>query len=343
MSTHAVNVISITEVRPHPNADRLEIVPIGGWQAVVKKDQFKPGDLAIYIEPDYVVPLDRPEFGFLKKDAREKHRLKAIRLRGALSYGLLIPLPEGCDDAQVGDNVMEMLGVERYEPVVHRSTVAAPLDTSFWPKTYAPTFDLENIQNCEGMLQPGEIVVVTEKVDGANARYLFLDGVMHVGSRNRWLKDEVVMRPDGSGPYPRAIWFDALDRYPQIRQWCESHPGVTLFGEVYGNVQSLKYGRPNEIDFVAFAALYKDEWLDFADVAHDLQMEGIPTAPLLYVGPYDREKINAIAEQDSAVPGAPVGHMREGVVVTPVIERKDGMGRRVSLKLISNRFWESEA
>ena len=47
MSTHAVNVIGIDEVRPHPNAERLEIIPVGGWQAVAKKGQFTVGDRAV--------------------------------------------------------------------------------------------------------------------------------------------------------------------------------------------------------------------------------------------------------------------------------------------------------
>ena len=90
MSTHSVTIIAITAVLPHGNAERLEIVPIGGWQAVVKKGEFKVGDPTIYIEPDYTVPTARPEFAFLAKAGRERHRLKAVRLRGILSYGLLI-------------------------------------------------------------------------------------------------------------------------------------------------------------------------------------------------------------------------------------------------------------
>lgn len=34
MSTHAVNVIEIEDIQGHPNADRLEIAKVGGWQAV---------------------------------------------------------------------------------------------------------------------------------------------------------------------------------------------------------------------------------------------------------------------------------------------------------------------
>lgn len=59
MSEHAVRIIEVGEVRPHANADRLCIVPVGGWSCVVSKEQFRPGSRAIYIEPDYVVPLDR--------------------------------------------------------------------------------------------------------------------------------------------------------------------------------------------------------------------------------------------------------------------------------------------
>lgn len=344
MSTHSVSVIEIGSILPHANAERLELVPIGDWQAVTRKGQFKPGDKAIYIEPDYVVPLERPEFAFLKKDQREKHRLKAVRLRGVLSYGLLIELPEGCEDAQVGDDVMEMLGIERYEPKVHTSTTAAPLDTSFWPKTYTPAFDLENLQNLGDVLEHGEEVLITEKVDGANARYLFLDGEFYIGSRNRWLKwQEDTINPASGEPYPPSVWKTAADRYPQIEAWCRENPGTTLFGEVFGKVQSLMYGRPEEVDFVAFAALHGEHWLSWPAVMKTLRAAQIPTAPVIYIGPYDRKIAEALAEHDSSVPGAPAGHMREGVVITPALERLDSKHRRVSLKLISNRFWESEA
>lgn len=79
MSTHSVNIIEIKEVRAHENAERLEIVPVDGWQAVVKKGQFKVGDEAVYIQPDYTVPTARPEFAFLAaKD---------------------VPVPEACNGA----------------------------------------------------------------------------------------------------------------------------------------------------------------------------------------------------------------------------------------------------
>ena len=82
MSTHSVNIIEIGEVLPHDNAERLEIVPVGGWRAVVKKGQFTRGDRAVYIEPDYTVPTTHPDFAFLAREGRDRHRFKAVRLRG---------------------------------------------------------------------------------------------------------------------------------------------------------------------------------------------------------------------------------------------------------------------
>jgi hypothetical protein len=113
MSTHAVSIVEIPEILPHENADRLGIVTVGGWSCVVAKDQFKAGDRAVYVEPDYVVPLSRPEFSFLAKgkEGKSEHRMKAVRLRGRLSFGLLIPVPEDCAELPAGACVMERLGI----------------------------------------------------------------------------------------------------------------------------------------------------------------------------------------------------------------------------------------
>lgn len=59
-ANHQVNIIRITEIKEHTNADTLVIIPIGGYQVVAKKDQFHVGDLAVYIQPDSVVPQTEP-------------------------------------------------------------------------------------------------------------------------------------------------------------------------------------------------------------------------------------------------------------------------------------------
>lgn len=331
MSTHAVKIIEIGEIKPHENAERLEIVPIGGWQAVVKKGDFKRGDRAVYIEPDYVVPTARPEFSFLAKDGKDAHRLKAVRLRGALSFGLLIHLPSDLSSRAVGDNVMDDLGIVRWVPPVRPFRGGSddhelPQDQA--PKVFAPKFDLENIINFMDIVTDGEPVVVTEKIDGGNAKFTCVDGTFFMGSRNRWL------RPDRDHFQSRSC-----KAHPEIEAWCRANPGLVLYGEVYGPVQALRYGL-REPRFAAFAALMHDgSWMDQADLRVSLHVHGTPIAPLLYEGPFDLSIIRDLAEQDSRI--GPKGHMMEGVVIVPAKERRHEEIGRVALKYISNRYWTS--
>jgi hypothetical protein len=98
---HKVKVISIGEIQVHPNADTLGIVFVGGYQCVVKKDNYKVGDLAIYLPPDSVVPQTKP-FEFLWADKEfpdgvvpEKYRRITVRrFRKEWSEGLLLPLSD---------------------------------------------------------------------------------------------------------------------------------------------------------------------------------------------------------------------------------------------------------
>jgi hypothetical protein len=39
MSTVVVTTRTIAEIKPHPNADRLELAVVGGWQTVVPKGE----------------------------------------------------------------------------------------------------------------------------------------------------------------------------------------------------------------------------------------------------------------------------------------------------------------
>src|SRR3989337_1289584 len=93
MTEFRVQVVEIGEVRKHQNADSLSITDVhGGYPCVIRTGEFKEGDKAVYIPVDSLVPLDDPRFSFLKKDcSRTHHKIKAVKLRGVFSMGLLIP------------------------------------------------------------------------------------------------------------------------------------------------------------------------------------------------------------------------------------------------------------
>jgi RNA ligase (TIGR02306 family) len=347
MSTHAVKIIEITEVLPHGNADSLEIVPTGGWQSVVRKDSFKVGDKAIFIEPDYMVDLTRAEFNFLARGKEVNtenphYRLRAIKLRGELSYGLLIPVPAFLDDLSVGENVIELLNVKRYVPK-EKGTRAVALNPELYPKLHFEKFDLENVKNFKDTIQDDEEVVCSEKIHGASSRYTFTDDQMYIGSRNLFVENDGLNN-----------WSKALAATPEIEAWCRENPGMVLYGEVYGDVQSLKYGcAPGQIKFLAFAALCGKnyptghsanlavgKWLD----TPALMCDKLPCVPVLYRGTWEfgKKVLYDIVEKDSRVNGAPKGHISEGFVVVPVVERTSRNLGRVALKHVSDRYTMSE-
>ena len=117
-------LVRIDEIRPIENYDRVEHARVGGWWVIVKKDQFKVGDPAIYIEIDSKVPEKEP-FMFLEK---RHFKVKTLKMCKVISQGLLMSpkdfgweiLEDGTIDIKqhintsnlmVGDFVTELLGI----------------------------------------------------------------------------------------------------------------------------------------------------------------------------------------------------------------------------------------
>lgn len=315
-STHAVEVVPVA-LRPHPNADALSIVTVhDAYQAIVRTADWQGRTLGAYAPPDSVIPA-----GLVPG---VEGRVRAIRLRGLISEGLLLPAPDG---AVVGDDVSDRLGIGHYEPPLNATTGGEDAPA---PSGYCPVYDVEAARRYGSAFTPGERVIATEKIHGANARYTFRDGAMHAGSRTGWKA-----RTDERG---RAVlWWAALDAHPEVRAWCEAHPGDVLFGEVYGQVQDLKYGR-TDARIVTFDIL---RGLDFLD--HDEARAAgpdLPWVPTLYDGPFTWiDDLAGHAEGPSILARANgAEHVREGCVIRPERERRDVAFGRVVLKLIGRDY-----
>lgn len=348
MSTHEVPVVRITEILPHPNADTLSLIPIFGWQVIVKTGDFKVGDLAIYIPPDYMVPTTHPSFSFLARPERTHERITIRKFRGLISQGLLIPPSPDLNPIGEGSNVAADLGIFRYEPPVGKkgriggaggSLGDAP-DGPQPSLPYVPKFDVESFQRYHKLIEEGEAVVITEKIHGANARYCYGptplrdgDGITRdffIGSRNRWLK------PDTSN-----VWTRAASTTPGILEWCKANPDYILYGEVYGQVQDLRYNTgPDEVKFAAFAAIsgLTGQYMPFTELFDSLAWYSVPHAPVLYRGPFSRSFTADLAERDSTL--AP-GQLSEGCVILAIPERNHPNLGRLVLKLVSNRYLAS--
>lgn len=314
-STHKVEVVPVI-LEPHPNADSLSIVHIFGYTVVVKTEAWVGQDMGAYIVPDSIVDTSREEFKFL-----EGHpRIKVKRLRGVMSMGLLMPAPE---NSKIGDDVAEYYGVTRYEPPMENLSTRGESGPA--PEGVYYKYDIDTYYRYPNIIQEGESVWISEKLHGASAKYVFRDGQMYIGSRNEWKKD------DGN------IWAGALKQNPWIEDWCKAHEGLTLYGEVFGYVQDLRYGHvQGRYSFRVFDVLDKGRWLDFEEFfACGLDFDKL--VPIVAIGEY-HPKFIELADGNSLIPNA--NHIREGIVIKPTTNRSDNTIGRVILKVVSNKYLE---
>jgi RNA ligase (TIGR02306 family) len=323
MSTHRVEVVRLGPIEKHPNADTLGIVRVWGYTAIVRLGDYAEGDLVAYIEPDYVVP-ETEAFAFLGGH----RRIKARRLRGVWSQGLVISAPEG---AVEGDDVMESLGIVRYEPPTSgrpgtHGVKGPPIGVEAPHPTLAhlPKYDLENLRRYPDVFEPGEMVYASEKVHGANARFAWRDGRMWAGSRTHWRQLDL-----------ESWWTAALAEHGWIEDWCREHEDAVLYGEVFG-FQDLRYGvKPGAVHFLVFDAMRSD--FTFATPAELAEsFDARFRVPGSFVE-YDLARLEEMSRQDSVV--CP-GQVSEGIVVKPLAERFDRRVGRVALKLVSDRYLE---
>ena len=61
MSTLIVEVCKTEKVLAHHNADVLDLAQIKGWQCVIPKGRYAPGDLVTYIPIDAVIPAEHSD------------------------------------------------------------------------------------------------------------------------------------------------------------------------------------------------------------------------------------------------------------------------------------------
>lgn len=328
MSTRiVVEVVEVESVRPHPNAEKLDIGVIKGWQVVVPKGEYVAGDKVVYFPPDVVVPQAwSDQFGVTKY--LSNGRVRCARLRGEPSFGFAIPADP---DDEVGQDMADFYGVTKYEPPFRPTAGDAERDHPLFP-AYT---DVENLRNFPDILQSGELVSVTEKIHGTSARVAWIDGEWMAGSmrvrRKRPALDELRLN---------TYWYP-LSLKPVI-DLVEDFVGagarqVVLYGEVYGpKIQSFGYGVKNGVGFAAFDLLVDGKFVDANAFADTCFQYGIQAVPLLAENvPYSLDMVKALSAGPATFGG---GHIREGVVVKPMTERTDPRVGRVVLKYVADDY-----
>lgn len=190
----------IAEIRPIENADAIEHVRVDGWWVVVKKGEFQVNDRAVYIEIDAWCPHELAPFLSKGKDPREYsgvkgERLKTVKLRGAVSQGLLLSIPTEFNDPTQfteGLDITELLGIQKWEPPIPaqlRGKIAGNFP-SWLRKT-----DEDRIQNCFKDVSPrlNESWAIEEKVDGSSMTVGYRKGDFILDKEGQPIPEEFVV------------------------------------------------------------------------------------------------------------------------------------------------------
>lgn len=342
MSTFACPIVRVRAIEPIPDADAIELAVVGEFRSVVRKGAFQPGDRAVYLPEAAVLPEGLiAELGLTGKLAgKAKNRIKAVRLRGCLSQGILL---DGVDFLHPdGHDMAAALGVTKYEPPIPAVMAGEVANLFGHPLKY----EIENFKAWPDVLTYGEPVVITEKlhgtfcgvgvIPGLDYPEMFADatsGKRHGLVYSKGLGGKGLCFKDNAAN-DRNIYVQAarkLGLHRRIHEWL---PGRTVhvLGEVYGpGVQDLHYGRQDR-GFAVFDINVDGRYLNRAELWSACVHLRLDMVPLLYSGAFSREKLAAFTDGTATVGGA---HTREGVVVVPVIERRDDKLGRVILKSVS--------
>ncbi|WP_416969100.1 RNA ligase (ATP) [Streptomyces sp. 4F14] len=345
MSTLRVTAEVLT-VHDHPNADALELAQVGLYRAVVAKGVYRTGDVAVYIPEQAVLPAGLiEELGLTGRLAGGKaDRVKAVRLRGELSQGIVCR-PAALDGvdlgraASEGTDFAEALGITKWVPPIP-PTMSGDVEPA---PELVPWVDIENIQRYPGIFTPGEPVVLTEKLHGSACllTYVADEERVYVSSKGFGAKS-LALKEDPRNLYWRAVHGHGV---PEAAARLAARLGarrVGIFGEVYGEgVQDLSYGADGRRESLGYAvfdvAAEVDGAVRWLDAGALLEGE-LPLAPRLFEGPYDSERVLALASGRETVSGRGL-HLREGVVIRPAVERYSAVvGGRAIAKAVSPAY-----
>lgn len=335
MTRKLASIQTVVAIEPIANADAIELAHIQGWQCVVKKGEFRPGESGLFFEID-AVPPDDPRFQFLwrAKDGTvplqpANFRLRTIRLRGVLSQGLLMPLdrfPELPTDLPAGTDLTETLSVGKWEPQIPLND---EVDGPFLPGV--PKTDEIRVQSAPEVLAElaGRPYVITVKYDGTSATY----GI------HRHTRAFTVCGRNWSIKRGTNAYWHAAEKY-RLEAALAKHPQMVIQAELIGPGIQKNCLALRGVQLAAFNVYDQEErrYLSHDEAATFLASIGVPMVEVLERGDaFSHDQASLLALAEGHYPGTK--NEREGIVIRPQTETlSTALGGRLSFKAISNRF-----
>lgn len=359
----------IDDIKPIENADRIEIAKVEGWQVVVKKGQFKKGDLCVYCEIDSLLP-ERPEFEFL----RSKHfRIKTQKMRGVISQGIvfhfndltfdyngkILPLIESfdntygiiCGEDYIGMDVTELLGIKKYEPPIAPQLMGVAKGN--FPTYVCPKSDEQRLQSAMSLLDEmkDKICYITIKEEGTSFTAYhtvisdktpeIMDQIQYVGvcSRNLELKNEAFQNSDVNIYWKIAKQYDIENKLKEFFR----HTGrnIAIQGEITGDgINKNRMNLPRNTHQLHLFNIYdvdNQKYLDYEEFILIASMIGIPVVETIYFGKFNFNLEQLLEMAKGKYPNT--NNNREGIVVRPIEETfSETLRGRLSFKVINNEY-----
>lgn len=195
-------ITKITEIRKHPNADRLQIVDLFSTQCIVSNDYYA-GQKIIFFPADGQLSEEfckendlvrrKDENGNLTGGYLDpvKRNIKTIKLRKEVSEGLILPiesLKNFCDISTLveGQEINVLNGHEicrKYIPktnnkncnVVNNKNKKHKNNTKqSWSFVFPEHIDTPQLRFYINKIKPGELITITEKLEGTSGRSAYL-------------------------------------------------------------------------------------------------------------------------------------------------------------------------
>lgn len=246
-------VVKVDEIRPIEGADRVEVAIVNGWHIMVRKDQFKPGDLAVYFEIDSKVPAEEP-FMFLEP----KHfKIKTQKyFKGTvISQGLLMSFEDfgwEKDAYKLGDFLTQKLKVtyaveednarkassaDKYKKMAQRHgklfshqpfrwlmrrTWGKKILFLFFGKTsdkktgwpaWVAKTDEERVENMPWIFDNKSPFVATEKIDGTSTTFTMKRGKFGKNDFYVCSRNVVFDKPDKNCFYDTNVYIEMAEKY----------------------------------------------------------------------------------------------------------------------------------
>jgi RNA ligase (TIGR02306 family) len=342
----------------HPNADALMLGRVGSYQVVVQKGLYNDGDEVIFAPEKSVLT------GQLKTEYEKylsgpnKDRVKAVRLRGEISSGIIIPnsLVPNFDQIGLEEDVAELLGITKYEPPIP-AQLAGKVKSFDMP--FIGHHDCEHAGVYVNDLIDGERVVISEKLHGSQfiLAHNLETGETIVSSKGQLKKGLVIEDADDNSYWIAAKNDGLIEKIRNV--WSDGV--IQIFGEVVPIQSGYSYGQTKptarlfDIRVNGVSIPYDKVPVDFVDLWVPVVFDGPLTLDKKEVVIYsDPEKEIHKTKFDYMLPKEIVDlckgnelvsgrqtHIREGVVLRPYVDRLAHDGTQMRLKIINPAYKET--